>query len=605
MTLQAKAVALLTILVLAAGLVQRPAMAAGDPVRGKQLSVPCFGCHGVNGSSPSPVNPRIGGQHEQYLFNTLKEYQLGTRRSSLMRGAVLDKSEQDLMDIAAYYAGQTSGLVSERSPSADASASAQAPRGAPAVVRFDHGAHTAKFNSLSARARAALAARQPLADNVCEGLDVEVASRNDADGDGLDDAFDAAPNDAAEFVADKNADGFFELCNAPQLAAISGVEEPNGGSLQLDMAKRLQRSYQLARDIDAGGLDAFEPIGSCGPTGNCMRALGAFGYAGVFDGRGFVLSNLELSHPERGGVGLFGVLSETGLVIDLVLVGARVSGRAGTGAVVGSNFGGLYRLQATGNVQADMAVGGLVGGSAGLVLESRFTGAVIGKQAVGGLVGDMTGAVFNSISMATVTGTRGTGGLVGLNTFGYVLGSSAAGPVVGVNDTGGLVGVSTDGRIRNSYATGNVIATGSNAGGIAGFNSLSTIRNSFALGKVTGDSAVGGIVGRNNGEVVNAFAGGSAAGESETGVAVGVNVDGSVNGVYPIQGQPAALNELSGESTGWAPRELPATGLLDYFCDLNGNGFIDPGEVRTDNYVWKFGAAKTPILRCAALDASI
>ena len=53
--------------------------AAGDPVRGKQLAVQCFACHGVDGNSPSPVNPKIGGQHEQYLLLALKAYVNGTR----------------------------------------------------------------------------------------------------------------------------------------------------------------------------------------------------------------------------------------------------------------------------------------------------------------------------------------------------------------------------------------------------------------------------------------------------------------------------------------------------------------------------------------------
>ncbi|NND37941.1 MAG: cytochrome c, partial [Gammaproteobacteria bacterium] len=83
------------------------ASAAGDPVRGKQLAVQCFACHGVDGNSPSPVNPRIGGQHEEYLLLALKAYADGERPNSLMSGAVLDKSEQDLMDMAAYFASQS------------------------------------------------------------------------------------------------------------------------------------------------------------------------------------------------------------------------------------------------------------------------------------------------------------------------------------------------------------------------------------------------------------------------------------------------------------------------------------------------------------------
>ena len=79
-----------------------------------------------------------------------------------------------------------------------------------------------------------------------------------------------------------------------------------------------------------------------------MRALGEFGFAGVFDGQGHVISGLQVALPERGGVGLFGVLGESGVILKLTLTGARVTGRAGVGALVGSNFGVVYDCEASG-----------------------------------------------------------------------------------------------------------------------------------------------------------------------------------------------------------------------------------------------------------------
>ncbi len=108
------------------------AQAAGDPVRGRQLATECFACHGPDGNSPSPVNPRIGGQHEQYLWLALQAYLDGTRSNSLMRGAILNKSEQDLRDIAAYYASQKSSLAK---PAAAPGSPPGAPPGARRVVR--------------------------------------------------------------------------------------------------------------------------------------------------------------------------------------------------------------------------------------------------------------------------------------------------------------------------------------------------------------------------------------------------------------------------------------------------------------------------------------
>ena len=308
------------------------------------------------------------------------------------------------------------------------------------------------------------------------------AGEADGDGDGVADGHDAHPEDGTQFAADRNGDGRLEICNLSQLAALA---DPDFRS----------SDYQLGRDLDAQAVPAFTPIGDCGPTGNCMLALGQFGFAGVFDGQGHVIRNLNVSQPEAGGVGLFGVLAESGVIMNLHLENVQVTGRAGTGALVGSNFGVIFNSSAAGAVNGALAVGGLVGGSGGLVYRSRFSGSVAGQQAVGGLVGDMTGAVYYSESAAVVTGERGLGGLVGLNTFGVILGSSASGAVTGSNDIGGLVGVNTDARVRHSFATGAIKGDGNNIGGLVGFNSLSSVRNSYALGGVDGADGVGGLAG--------------------------------------------------------------------------------------------------------------
>ncbi|MGB1877501.1 MAG: c-type cytochrome, partial [Rhodospirillaceae bacterium] len=88
-------------------------LAKGNPERGKVLARDCFACHGPDGNSPSPVNPKIGGQHERYIFLALMQYLEGERKRSLMTGSVLGKTEQELEDIAAYYAAQP-GYLSRR-----------------------------------------------------------------------------------------------------------------------------------------------------------------------------------------------------------------------------------------------------------------------------------------------------------------------------------------------------------------------------------------------------------------------------------------------------------------------------------------------------------
>ena len=567
------------------------AFAAGDPVRGKQLAVQCFACHGEDGDSPSPVIPKIGGQHAQYLLLAMQAYVGGARPNSLMSGAVLDKSEQDLEDLAAYFSAR------QVARSEDAPKNPKLP-GPGMAMQFDHGERDSEFTSMLARARDYEERRAAEPDEtLCRAFDANAPIDRDRDGDGLPDRFDAAPADAGEFVADRNEDGYFEICNIRQLAAIATLGQSDGASTTLAFDTRRTRSYQLVTDLNAAGI-AFEPIGNCGPTGNCMRALGRFGYSGVFDGRGHVIRNLSISAPERGGVGLFGVLGASGIVMHLKLENVRISGRAGVGAIVGSNFGTLYECSATGETSGMMAIGGIVGGSAGLVYAGYFSGRVDAKQAAGGLVGDMTGAVFRSAAEAEIAGTRGIGGLVGLNTFGSVLDSYATGTVSGSNDIGGLIGVNTDAKVRNSYATGRVLGDSTNIGGLVGFNSQSIVRNGYATGDVSGADAVGGLVGRNKGVVTNGYAVGSVTGVGETGDVVGVSLEGTMSGTYSAT--TANPVSLTGEATGWAPDAPPASKPMQFYCDRNGDGFIAVEERTAANYVWNFGGpASRPEIRCA------
>ena len=146
------------------------------------------------------------------------------------------------------------------------------------------------------------------------------------------------PDDPASSSSIENEDDRYEICNIQQLQAIVTLRFVGETSTRLSVEERRARSYQLVRDLDASGL-SFEPIGDCGPTGNCMKALGSIGFSGVLDGRGYTIFNLYVSSPERGGVGLFGVLAPSGVVMNLNLQDVQIEGRAGVGSVVGSNFG--------------------------------------------------------------------------------------------------------------------------------------------------------------------------------------------------------------------------------------------------------------------------
>ena len=81
--------------------------AAGDPVAGRDKAATCMGCHGV----PSYMNayptyhvPKLGGQHAEYLEAALQAYRDGARGHSTMRAQAASLSDQDIADIAAYFA---------------------------------------------------------------------------------------------------------------------------------------------------------------------------------------------------------------------------------------------------------------------------------------------------------------------------------------------------------------------------------------------------------------------------------------------------------------------------------------------------------------------
>lgn len=84
---------------------------AGTDLPGYAKTEVCRACHGENGGvTIATVNPRLAGQYSNYLLHSLKEYQRGDRINGAMQTFVADLSDDDLKDIADFYAAQQ-GLV--------------------------------------------------------------------------------------------------------------------------------------------------------------------------------------------------------------------------------------------------------------------------------------------------------------------------------------------------------------------------------------------------------------------------------------------------------------------------------------------------------------
>ena len=78
----------------------------GDATAGQAKTAVCAACHGPNGNSAAPNFPKLAGQGERYLLKQLTDIKDGKRQVLEMTGQLTNLSDQDLADIAAYYAQQ-------------------------------------------------------------------------------------------------------------------------------------------------------------------------------------------------------------------------------------------------------------------------------------------------------------------------------------------------------------------------------------------------------------------------------------------------------------------------------------------------------------------
>jgi len=84
-----------------------PAYAGGDATAGKTKSATCAGCHGMDGNSANPDWPSLAGQGAAYIEKQLQEFKAGERQNATMAPMAAPLSEQDIVDLAAFYAAQT------------------------------------------------------------------------------------------------------------------------------------------------------------------------------------------------------------------------------------------------------------------------------------------------------------------------------------------------------------------------------------------------------------------------------------------------------------------------------------------------------------------
>lgn len=78
----------------------------GSATAGAGKAAVCAACHGPAGDSRNPEWPKLAGQHASYLYGSLKRLKSGERKNPVMNAQATSLSDQDMKDLAAYFAAQ-------------------------------------------------------------------------------------------------------------------------------------------------------------------------------------------------------------------------------------------------------------------------------------------------------------------------------------------------------------------------------------------------------------------------------------------------------------------------------------------------------------------
>jgi cytochrome c553 len=91
--------------------------AKGDPAKGQQIATTvCVACHAADGNSTTAANPKLAGQHPEYLSKQLAEFKSGVRKNPIMAGMSAGLSPEDMKNLGAYFGVQKPAASSAKDP---------------------------------------------------------------------------------------------------------------------------------------------------------------------------------------------------------------------------------------------------------------------------------------------------------------------------------------------------------------------------------------------------------------------------------------------------------------------------------------------------------
>jgi hypothetical protein len=192
----------------------------------------------------------------------------------------------------------------------------------------------------------------------------------------------------------------------------------------------LSGNYTLMNDLDsstagytelassaANGGQGWQPIGTCEPF---------VPFTGTLDGQGYEICDLFMNHPNECGLGLFSAVGYGGIIENVGIVNADMSGYGvwvdgvmlayGIGALAASSAGTISNCYSTGAITGECSVGGLVAYHSG-TMDNCYSACSVGDGAfVGGLIASNSGNLSNSYFTGSLTCQDwGVGGLIAVN----------------------------------------------------------------------------------------------------------------------------------------------------------------------------------------------
>ena len=286
-------------------------------------------------------------------------------------------------------------------------------------------------------------------------------------------------------------------------------------------------------------------------------------FAGVFDGNGHTISNVNVSEA-ASNTGFFGLILEEGRVSNLKVEGKykpkEIMSRLG--GIAGTNYGMVENCSYSGKIKADRELGGIVGYNmpTGTVTGCSFDGSITGNVSCGGIVGYNEGRVVSCTNNGNVNITYKDKSVTQeelSDTIESIIMGESLKYLRGFHtrmDVGGVVGFSS-GEISSCFNKGTVgyDHVGYNTGGIVG-RSTGFVKECNNSGSIYGRKDVGGIVGQQQPYIIMDFT------ESDL-----EELHGQVKTLNGLINN--ALTSASGHTTATANNLLGISGMTDQAID--------------------------------------